>query len=122
MQNLTRKNMRTTPQKQAADGAFAGTVDEQLLTVDYWHERFKRAFKQWESFSVMADELGENDTAFAKAAGVLLLQQIQVGRVARKNLTLMARAVQLMEKLRPVPTQTELATVLRRQGLVAPEN
>lgn len=108
--------MGHVPQKQGDDKAFAQAVDVQYLTVDYWHERFKEAITRFNGFVEMADLLAGADDYYKGAAGVLLLQRVQAGRAKLGD---MAKAVQLMETLRP--EENDLHLVLKRQKLVAPE-
>ncbi|WP_020599215.1 hypothetical protein [Spirosoma panaciterrae] len=107
--------MGQVPQKQTPTGGFAPAVDERQLTVEYWHERYKVAYKEFRSFVEMADALAQEDPLFGGAAGVLLLQRVQAGRA---RLQVMAKAVQIMERIRP--PKVDLAKVMKRQKLITP--
>ncbi|GAB2572058.1 hypothetical protein [Spirosoma areae] len=74
------------------------TVKEEELTVKYWRGRFPAVFGRFKNLVQVAEELAEIDSEFAGISGYKRLENIKRDKA---GLQLTAKAVRLMEQLRP---------------------
>ncbi|WP_234733264.1 hypothetical protein [Tellurirhabdus bombi] len=77
---------------------FEQTVDleEKMLTVEYWRDRFGKAAKHFRNMSEVAELLAEKDIDFAGPKGYIRLQSV---RQNRASLIVTAKATRLLEQI-----------------------
>ena len=91
-----------------------GTVSAEELTVEYWRGKFPDAFSRFDTLIEVAEELAKLDPqSFGGIPGYKRLENVKRGIA---GLLITAKAVRLMEQVRPAEPQKK--SLLGRQNLV----
>lgn len=93
--------------------AVAPAVDTDQLTVEHWRERFKEALPRFKSLREVAELLAREDAQFDGITGWDRLNNIKRGK---GGLKITAKAVQLMDQLRPASQSRIRRQQLRRDS------
>ncbi|RAJ94237.1 hypothetical protein LX87_04122 [Larkinella arboricola] len=86
---------------QPVNPSIEGTVNEAILTVEYWRERLSEKSSQFTSVRDIADRIGKLDSDFDGVRGYFKVQNAHAGRASLK---VTAKIVRLMDQaLAPDP-------------------
>ena len=87
-------------------------VDLEPQTVKYWRKRFAEAYLRFKGPTELANVLGADEPFFAGVPGFRKLESVKRGKA---SLELTAKAVLLMDKLQPAPSDNR--SLLKRQKI-----